>query len=155
VRVSWSTTKTALLPKVVLAFVGPRPVVLANMRTMALEIASASSPSRSIVLSVIGHPRICAYGDRPYVEISRLVRGDDRNRTGVDGFAVRHKGVLSAYLRRFRGPQMLSGALKKRSVGESLGRVAGHGKLRWYATGCGCFVPTLLRSVYAEDKVCR
>jgi hypothetical protein len=105
VRVSWSTTKTALLPKVVLAFVGPRPVVLANMRTMALEIASASSPSRSIVLSVIGYPRICAYGDRPYVEISRLVRGDDRNRTGVDGFAgrcvatpPRRQVALQAYL---------------------------------------------------------
>jgi hypothetical protein len=49
-------------------------------------------------------------------------KGDDRNRTGVDGFAVRRKAVLSAYLSGFRRPQMPSAALKKRSVGESLGR---------------------------------
>ena len=51
--------------------------------------------------------------------------GDDRNRTGVDGFAVRRNAVLSAYLSGFRGPQVLSGALKKRSCWESFGRAAG------------------------------
>lgn len=51
------------------------------------------------------------------------VEGVDRNRTGADGFAVRGKGVLLAYLSGSRGPQVLSGALKKRSCWESFGRV--------------------------------
>ncbi len=50
-------------------------------------------------------------------------RGDDRNRTGVDGFVVRRNTVLSAYLSGFRERQELSGALKKRSYWESFGRV--------------------------------
>jgi hypothetical protein len=56
-------------------------------------------------------------------------RGDDRNRTGVDGFAVRRKAVLLAYLSRFRRRQVLSGALKKRSCWESLGELQGTEKL--------------------------
>ena len=50
-------------------------------------------------------------------------RGDDRNRTGVDGFAVRRKRRLLASVSGFRGPQVLSGALRSRSVWESPGRV--------------------------------
>jgi hypothetical protein len=41
----------------------------------------------------------------------------------VDGFAVRRKALLSAYLSGFQGSRVLSGTLKKRSVGESFGRV--------------------------------
>jgi hypothetical protein len=42
---SSKTTNIALSPSVVLAFVGPRPVVLESSPTTAFEIASASSPS--------------------------------------------------------------------------------------------------------------
>jgi len=51
-------------------------------------------------------------------------RGDDRNRTGVDGFAVRPKMQFLAYLSGFQGSRVFSGALVKRSVWESLGRGA-------------------------------
>ena len=44
--------------------------------------------------------------------------GDDRNRTGVDGFAVRPRTLFSAYLSGFRGCQALSGALKTLVLGE-------------------------------------
>src|SRR4029077_6881530 len=54
----------------------------------------------------------------------RLGRGDDRNRTGVDGFAARRKALLSACLSGARGSQVFSGALKKRSYWESFGRGA-------------------------------
>jgi hypothetical protein len=57
------------------------------------------------------------------------VSGDDRNRTGVDGFAVRLRTPLCTYLSGFRRPQVLSGAPKKRSGGESLGRVVGWGRM--------------------------
>jgi hypothetical protein len=49
------------------------------------------------------------------------LRGDDRNRTGVNGFAVLPEVPFSAYLSGFRGPQVLSDAPKKRSNGEPLG----------------------------------
>jgi hypothetical protein len=48
-------------------------------------------------------------------------RSDDRNRTGVDGFAVRRKAALSAYLSGFRGCRVLSGALQNARAGRILG----------------------------------
>jgi hypothetical protein len=48
-------------------------------------------------------------------------KGDDRNRTGVDGFAVRRNTLLSAYLSGFRRRQVLSGALKNACAGRVLG----------------------------------
>jgi hypothetical protein len=56
---------------------------------------------------------------------------DDRNRTGVDGFAGLQEGWFFAYLGGFRGPQMLSGALGKRSNGQPCGQPHGGPCVEW------------------------
>jgi hypothetical protein len=53
-------------------------------------------------------------------------QGDDRNRTGVDGFAVSPNGLLSAYLSGFRRPQVLSDAPPKNARLGSWGEPATH-----------------------------
>jgi hypothetical protein len=49
-------------------------------------------------------------------------KGDDRNRTGVDGFAAFPKVRFLAYLSGSRGPTVLSGALRKRLIGQPNGQ---------------------------------
>jgi hypothetical protein len=73
---------------------------------------------RSLTCFVIGPigSRLAAIG-------TDTARGDDRNRTGVDGFAERPTGVFLAFLCGFRGSQVPSDDARNRWFGAPLGRL--------------------------------